>query len=213
MPKISQLSAGVPSTTNTELIAAVQNGITVKLTLAQALALAQPYNINLERIAALVGDGYPYRDALGQWFIHPVAGVVGPTGPAGPAGPAGAVGPAGPIGPAGPAGGVVTPSRIITAADSPFVPVKPTDCVLKVDASAGPVVINLPPITAGEHGWMLYIKRIDAVLLNAVTINADGAAPDLIDGAASITLPAQFQSWTISASYESAGALTFWSIV
>jgi hypothetical protein len=108
MPKISQLSAGSATTTETELIAAVQGGVTVRLTLAQALALRMPWSQQLEDISLLVGDGFPYRDALGNWSLEPVAGIVGPPGPTGPTGPTGPAGPAGPQGdpgPVGPAGG------------------------------------------------------------------------------------------------------------
>jgi len=209
--KISQYPSASTPLDGNETFIAVQDGLTVKLTLAQALSLAQPINQNLTDIGALTGEGYPYRDALGAWTLQPVAGVVGPPGPAGPAGPTGPPGPTGPIGPAGPTGGAVLPCRVITAADSPFAPVKPNDCALLVDATAGAVVINLPAITAGEHGWVLYIKRIDNSA-NTVTVNANPA--DNIDGAASITLPIQYMSRTLIAVFDDTlGGNDYWSII
>lgn len=193
----------------TDLMVAVQGGVTVKLTVAQILALAMPYDQDLERIAALSGEGYPYRDALGNWSLNPIAGVVGPPGPAGPAGPAGAPGPIGPQGDPGPAGAGATwvPARV-TNAESPYAPVG-TFAYIIVDASAGDVVINLPAIDASWDGKPVIVKA-RAVGANTITVNADAA--DEIDGAASVVLPAQYQSYTFVANFD-AGGDSFWGVV
>ncbi len=209
MPKISQLPAGSATTTETELIPAVRGGVTVKLTLAQALALRMPWSQQLEDLSLLAGDGFPYRDALGNWTLEPIAGIAGPPGPpgpTGPTGPAGATGPAGPPGPPGPAATWV-PERIANV-DSPYVP---TDyfLFLLADCSGGNIVVNLPAIDAAWDGKPIIIKAT-AVGANTITVNADAA--DNIDGAANIVLNVQYQSWTLIASFD-AGGNSFWSIV
>jgi hypothetical protein len=207
MPKISQLSAGVSTTTNTELVPVVQAGVTVKLTIAQMLALAQPFNVNLADIAGLTGAGYPHRDALGAWVLVPIAGVVGPAGPAGPDGPIGAAGPAGPAGVQGPPGDAQVAVRRLTVASSPYTVVPEDDDCILVDATSG-VAITLPAITDLNDGTVLYIKKTDASA-GVITISATGL--NTIDGAASYAIATQYNSATIIASYDVGDS--FWSIV
>jgi hypothetical protein len=79
--------------------------------------------------------------------------------------------------------------NVITAALSPYSAVE-TDGLIKVDASGGPVTINLPAITIMAKLDTI-VKKIDASA-NAVTIaTLDGST---IDGASSITLTTQWQA-------------------
>ena len=66
--------------------------------------------------------------------------------------------------------------------------VGPGDGLLRVDASAGPATITLPAAAAGV-GRGLTIKKVDASA-NAVTVAAQAA--ELIDGAGSQPIPAQY---------------------
>lgn len=91
--------------------------------------------------------------------------------------------------------------------DSPYA-VTDDDLVL-VDATANPVSVNLPEITAAIDGKQVIIKATNAT--NAITIFADATAPDLIDGAASVQLLVTNQSYTLVASYDAGGS--FWSVV
>ncbi|MCW2405035.1 hypothetical protein M2336_001664 [Sphingobium sp. B1D7B] len=70
-------------------------------------------------------------------------------------------------------------------------PVADTDYLVQVDATSGPVVISLPTASPGRQ---MVIKKIDASG-NVVTVEADGA--DLIDGAASLSISTQWQSYTL----------------
>lgn len=70
-----------------------------------------------------------------------------------------------------------------------------TDHVVAVDATAGAVTVNLPPL-AGNAGRALIFKKIDASA-NAVTI--DGDAAETIDGAATQALTTQWQTMRLIA--------------
>lgn len=210
MPKISQLPAGATVADEaTTVVAAVQGGQTVKLTVAQLAALRQPKAPNLDGVSALAGTGYAFRDAGGNWSLVPSGGAVGPTGPAGPAGPTGPAGATGPIGPAGPPGPPATwqPARI-TVASSPYTPANVQQIIL-ADCTGGNIVVNLPAIDNAWDGKQVIVKAV-AVGANTITINANAA--DNIDGAAAVVLNVQYQSWTLVASYD-AGGNSFWSIV
>jgi hypothetical protein len=65
--------------------------------------------------------------------------------------------------------------------------------VVKVDATAGAVLVALPPAAASANR-MLIFKKIDASA-NAVTIDPDAA--ETIDGAATAALAAQWNSLRI----------------
>lgn len=67
-----------------------------------------------------------------------------------------------------------------------------TDYLILVDAAAGPVTVSLP---ANRLGKQLVVKRIDADPDNDVTITADGG--ELIDGSATVSVPAQYMSFTL----------------
>lgn len=90
--------------------------------------------------------------------------------------------------------------------DSPYA-VATGDEVIIVDASANPVTVNLPAITAAQDGRRIIVKARNATNLITVACNA----ADDIDGAASITLPSTYDSWTLIASYDAGGS--YWSIV
>jgi hypothetical protein len=82
------------------------------------------------------------------------------------------------------------------------------DEVILVDASAGTVAITLPVITdASFTGRRLTVKVIDATNLTTIT----AGVPDLIDGATAITLPIQYQSYTLIAAYNA--VQSFWSVL
>jgi hypothetical protein len=66
-----------------------------------------------------------------------------------------------------------------------------TDVFVSVDATGGAVTITLPPaadVGAGKH---IGIKKVDASA-NAVTVDGDGS--ETIDGAATVSLAAQWAS-------------------
>jgi hypothetical protein len=69
----------------------------------------------------------------------------------------------------------------------------PSDYLILVDAAAGAVTVNLPSAVS-SRGAALVVKKIDASG-NAVTIDANGA--ETIDGAATQSLAAQYDSLTI----------------
>ena len=81
--RISEFPAGIPTTDESELVLAVQGGLTQKLTLAQANALRQPFSATLLAIAGVSGTGYLYRDGVGAWSLVP--GTSGSYDPAGTA--------------------------------------------------------------------------------------------------------------------------------
>lgn len=66
-----------------------------------------------------------------------------------------------------------------------------SDKLLTVDATGGNVTVSLPSLVAGR---VFIVKRIDGSA-NAVTIDAAGS--DLIDGAGSVSMPTQWQSFTL----------------
>jgi hypothetical protein len=77
--------------------------------------------------------------------------------------------------------------------------VLPSDLFVKVDATAGVVTVALPSPTKNRT---LHVKKIDASA-NAVTV----ASADLIDGAASVNITAQYDSLSFMADGET------WSII
>lgn len=62
------------------------------------------------------------------------------------------------------------------------------DMVLRVDATAGAIVVALPP-AASVKGLTLVVKKVDASA-NAVAVDADGA--ETIDGASSASTTTQY---------------------
>lgn len=79
--------------------------------------------------------------------------------------------------------------RTITASAS----VADSDVVLLVDATAGAVTVTLPA-AASSSGRVLYVKKTDASG-NAVTL--DGNASETIDGATTLAIATQYQSYTV----------------
>ena len=70
-----------------------------------------------------------------------------------------------------------------------------TDNTIYVDATSGNAVETLPPATGS--GRILTIKKIDSSA-NTVTVTADtSGTPDLIDGAATFVISAQYEALTI----------------
>ena len=83
----------------------------------------------------------------------------------------------------------------ITNVDSPYAPGVPAfEVLITVDASGGAVTVNLPTV-ANWSNKVIRIKKIDSSA-NAVTINANGT--ETIDGAASQSLAAQYDSINIT---------------
>lgn len=80
----------------------------------------------------------------------------------------------------------------ITVADSPYTPAA-EDAVILGDATGGVVTVSLPAASA-QSGRRLSVKKIDASA-NKVTVVAAGG--DLIDGAATEDLLAQYDAVTI----------------
>jgi len=81
----------------------------------------------------------------------------------------------------------------ITSVASPYT-VTASNGVILVNASGGAITINLPA-SSGAFGREYIIKRTDATITNAVNITANGT--DTIDGQATVSLTAQYQSFTI----------------
>lgn len=235
--RISDFNAGVATTDESELVLAVQAGLTYKLTLAQANALRQPKSQVLSDLAALdSGVGYPYRDAGGVWALAlpPGVGVFDPLGAAATAqanaiaaaaidattkantAEANAIAAAAidatakasaALGAALAADGFI-PTMRVNSLDSPVAP-PPTPHLYIIDAS-GNVVFNLPAITPAMNG-LPYTFKIRAVGVGfSATINRGGAT-DVIDDQITISLTALFQSVTLVASYDVGGS--FWSII
>lgn len=67
-----------------------------------------------------------------------------------------------------------------------------TDCTVLADATTAPFTVTLPAAAAAA-GRRYVVKKIDASA-NAVTVAADGA--DLLDGASTVALPAQWDAIT-----------------
>lgn len=65
------------------------------------------------------------------------------------------------------------------------------DRIINADATGGAFAVNLPAANSVPAGWPVSIKKVDASG-NAVTVNRAGA--DLIDGATTASLAAQFNS-------------------
>lgn len=65
--------------------------------------------------------------------------------------------------------------------------------MVRVDATGGPVTITLP-VANGNEGRQIAIKKVDASV-NAVTV--DGHAAETIDGAATFSLPTQYDTVVI----------------
>jgi hypothetical protein len=76
--------------------------------------------------------------------------------------------------------------------DSPYA-LTETDTVLRCDATAGAIVLNLQT-AVGKSGRTLWIKKIDSSV-NSVTVVANGA--ERIDGAASKAILVQYDSLTL----------------
>lgn len=77
-------------------------------------------------------------------------------------------------------------------ADSPYTALS-TDYTILCDAVGGSMTINLPS-SVGLSGRMYNIKKVDASA-NTVTIDANGG--QLVDGAATKVITAQYESYTI----------------
>jgi len=67
------------------------------------------------------------------------------------------------------------------------------DYFLTIDASAGNIIINLPPAAEGRE---LAVKRMDATA-NAVTLATTGS--DTIDGGGAMSMTTQYQAFTLIA--------------
>jgi hypothetical protein len=89
----------------------------------------------------------------------------------------------------------VTKTASFTASDAYFYP---------VDATAGSVVVTLPPAST-TMGKKYVIKKVDSTA-NTVVITADTGLPDLIDGVASKTISTQYGTVFI----ESDGISAWW---
>mgnify|MGYP001390819270 CR=1 FL=1 len=98
------------------------------------------------------------------------------------------------------------PVARIDDTDSPYAAGAGSQIVI-VDASANPVTVDLPEITAAMDGCQVVVKARDAT--NTITINCDAA--DDIDGGSSVQLLVTNQSYTLVASYDAGGS--FWSVV
>jgi len=69
--------------------------------------------------------------------------------------------------------------------------VKPTDFIVAVDATAGPVTVTLP---LPDQKRVIYVKLLDASG-NGVTVNGNGAT---IDGAATLAWTTRWASYTLA---------------
>jgi hypothetical protein len=87
----------------------------------------------------------------------------------------------------------ITANPVIkTFADSPYT-VGATDTFIKVNATGGACVVNLPS-AAANTGRVIHIKKSDS---SANTVTAQSAGADTVQGTAAPTLAAQYNSLTI----------------
>lgn len=86
-------------------------------------------------------------------------------------------------------GAVYGTTRSVTATGS----VAASDYAIMVDATSAAVTINLPA-AASNTGRVLNVKKVDASG-NAVTL--DGNASETIDGATTLAIATQYQSYTV----------------
>lgn len=77
-----------------------------------------------------------------------------------------------------------------TVSSSPYTATD-SDYLLLVDASAGPITVFLQP---NRFGKQLVIKRVDG---SANVVGIDPAPGETIDGSAFVSIPAQWQSFTL----------------
>lgn len=89
----------------------------------------------------------------------------------------------------GAVGAIYGKARSISATGS----VAADDYALFVDASGGAVTVNLPAV-ASNSGRVLNVKKVDSSG-NAVTL--DGNASETIDGATTLAISTQYQSYTV----------------
>lgn len=82
--------------------------------------------------------------------------------------------------------------RTIVEADSPYT-VQRGDSVVLVDATDGPVTVNLPEASTVSKK-RLSVKKIDATA-NAVTVDGDGG--QTIDGGLTVSTTTQYASWDL----------------
>ena len=90
---------------------------------------------------------------------------------------------------AGGVGAIYGKARSISTTGS----VAADDYALFVDASGGAVTVNLPAV-ASNSGRVLNVKKVDSSG-NAVTL--DGNASETIDGATTLAIATQYQSYTV----------------
>ena len=90
---------------------------------------------------------------------------------------------------AGGVGAIYGKARSISTTGS----VAADDYALFVDASGGAVTVNLPAV-ASNSGRVLNVKKVDSSG-NAVTL--DGNASETIDGATTLAISTQYQSYTV----------------
>jgi hypothetical protein len=87
----------------------------------------------------------------------------------------------------------ITANPVIkTFADSPYT-VGATDTFIKMNATGGACVVNLPS-AAANTGRLIHIKKSDS---SANTVTAQSAGGDTVQGTAAPTLAAQYNSLTI----------------
>ena len=91
-------------------------------------------------------------------------------------------------------GGLSVGSRLVTA--SPATISAAVDHTVTFDATAAPIVANLPALTAALVGTQYTFKKVDTSA-HAVTITPAGA--DTLDGAATLVLGAQYSTLGIEA--------------
>jgi hypothetical protein len=85
------------------------------------------------------------------------------------------------------------PTKKITASNSPFdTTLDDANSVIQIDATNGPVIVNLLPAFDAGSGSKNGFKRLDNVLANTVTITGDGSEP--IEGQPNLLLVSQNQA-------------------
>ncbi len=64
---------------------------------------------------------------------------------------------------------------------------------VRINAASNAVTVTLPDVTTLTPGMVWFLKRIDSVTANAVTVNPFSAG-QTIDGATTVSLPLQYDS-------------------
>jgi hypothetical protein len=206
--KISDYPAAA-SITAADLVLVVQNGVTLQGTVQQVLDLAAALGLAVTSVNTLKGDVVITAAGVGAEAIGVAAAAIAAHNISATAHSSVAANYAAHLSadshtqyhnntrgdarydPLGAASQVASArnARRFTVTDSPIAVTAPTLEVLLIDAT-GNVVVNLPTLTALLDGKRVTVKRMTG---GADTLGINRGGADVIDGATTIALTAQYQ--------------------